>query len=420
MRVLFISTNTSGGAGLSAYRLHRALIAKGVDSLMLVKNKNIDDTTIIGPKNKMEKFYHRLWYRLDKIPAKFFHSENKNLHSPALFSSLSLRQVKKIKPDIIHLRWITGGFVSPKDIAKLAKIAPIVWELSDAWAFTGANHFAENDFRWRDGYQKNNRPTNERGFDLNRWVFERKQKAWKNLNNMTITAQSNWMADRSRQSLLLKKYQTLVIPVGIDVDFFHPVVEKNILRQKLNLPPDKKIILFGAADAASDKKKGFAYLLDAARLLAKNNLSASTTLAIFGSPKPEEKIEAGLPIIWLGKINDPKKMAELYAAADVFCAPYLEDNFPSTILEAMACGTPTVAFAAGGVPDIITHKQDGYLSKALDAEDLARGLIYILEGDDRRKKIAAAARKKIEENFTLEKQVNRYVELYKKILDEKK
>jgi glycosyltransferase involved in cell wall biosynthesis len=417
MKVLFISTNTTGGAGISAYRLHRALITRGVDSLMLVKNKTIDDPTIIGPKNKLEKFYHKLWYRLDKIPAKFLKTENKGLHSPALFSSLCLKQVKKIRPDVIHLRWITGGFVSPFDIAKMAKIAPIVWELSDAWAFCGANHFVENDFRFRDGYQKDNRPTGESGFDLNRWAFQRKQRAWKNLTRMTIAAQSNWMAERARASLLLKKYQTLVIPVGIDINLFKPLEEKNVLRKKFNLPLNKKIILFGAADATSDPKKGWAYLVSAARLIAKSDLGPKTVLAVFGSPKPAETIDAGPPIYWLGKINDPKNLAELYNTADVFAAPYLEDNFPSAILEPMACGIPTVAFRAGGVPDIITHEQDGYLAQPLSAEDFANGLQSLLADENKLHLFAIAARKKITNNFTLEKQAERYQELYRSLIN---
>jgi glycosyltransferase involved in cell wall biosynthesis len=410
MKILSISTNVKGGAGVAAYRLHQKLLEKGVDSLMLVKNKTIDDAKIIGPEKKWEKFYHKTWYRLDKLPRLFFKTGNKGLHSAAIFSSLSLGKVKKINPDIIHLNWVCGGFVSPFDLPKLKK--PIVWTLHDAWAFSGANHFINGDERYRLGYDKKYRPAHESGFDLNKFVWQRKKRAWKNLKNITIVTPSRWLADLARQSILFREYPIEVIPNGVDAAIFRPG-DKTKSRAALNLPLDKKIILFGAVDALEDPKKGWAYLAAAARLLATSELGKKAAIAVFGSPEPTEPIDISLPIYWLGKIAEQKKLAEIYSAADIFAAPYLEDNFPSAILEAMACGVPAVAFRAGGVPDIITHGQDGYLAEPLDAADLAVGIEKTLA---RAEELGKAARIKIEENFTLEKQALKYIELYKKIL----
>jgi glycosyltransferase involved in cell wall biosynthesis len=416
VKILSISTNDRGGAGIAAYRLHQTLLKKGVDSLMLVKNKTIDDDKVIGPNNSWEKFYNKTLYRLDKLPRLFFKTDNKWLHSAALFSSLSLKKVKEINPDIVNLHWICGGFVSPFDLPKIKK--PLVWTLHDAWPFAGASHFTAQDDRYRLGFEKKYRPASEKGFDLNRWVWNRKRCAWKNLKNITIVTPSRWLAKMAKESILFKNYPVEVIPNGIDTNIFQPA-DRMMARKKLNLPLDKKIIIFGAVDALTDYKKGATYLWEATRQLKETAIGRSSIIAVFGAEEPEKKINSDLPIIYLGKIK-PAEMPTLYSSADVFCAPYLEDNFPFIILEAMACGTPTVAFNAGGVPDIITHQQDGYLAKPLDAEDLANGIKYILEDESRRMKMAAAARKKIEENFTLTKQAEKYLELYQNIINSQK
>jgi glycosyltransferase involved in cell wall biosynthesis len=109
-------------------------------------------------------------------------------------------------------------------------------------------------------------------------------------------------------------------------------------------------------------------------------------------------------------------MALVYAAADVFLAPSLEDNLPNTVLEALSCGTPVVAFNIGGMPDMVTHRANGYLAPGFDTDQLAQGLHWVLEDLSRWESLSAAARETVLDTFTLQHAASRYYALYRELL----
>ena len=171
------------------------------------------------------------------MPKNYFSTSNENLHSPAWFSSIKHKQIYEIAPDIIHLHWVQGGALSIKEISKIKK--PIVWTLHDMWPFSGAEHYSDNSERYKEGYKRYNRPDGESGFDLNRWVWKRKKKYWDKIENLTIVAPSNWMADCARESALFKDRRIEVVHVGLDHNLYRPV-DKAIARDILNIPQEKK------------------------------------------------------------------------------------------------------------------------------------------------------------------------------------
>ena len=150
--------------------------------------------------------------------------------------------------------------------------------------------------------------------------------------------------------------------------------------------------------------------------LSKSGWKDRIELLVFGSSQPENSVELGFKPHYLGNLADDISLATVYAAADVFVAPSVYDNLPNTVVEAGACGIPSVAFNIGGLPDIIEHCSNGYLAKPYETEDLARGIAWVLEDRDRHQKLCRSARLKVEEKFTLQVQARAYKNLYEEIL----
>jgi len=385
MKILHLSTRASGGgAAIIAKQLNDGLNSAGEQSFIL---------------NQENNFYSSIKAKADKLITKIFLPAENRPYYTGIFSSLDWKKIKEIQPDIINLHWIGKSFVSLNDLAKFD--CPVVWTLHDSWALNGASFFSNPDESWKNGYK-------HKFFNLDYFIWKKKKKIYPKIKNLNIVAPSNWLSDRAKASLLLKNFPITTINNGIDLNLFRPH-DKKSAREKLSLPPDKKIILYGAD--FTDPEKGFKCLCEAIK-----NLDAKKYfLVLFGSAQKIENLPISFTSLGLVKREN---LPLIYSAADCFAAPYLEDNFPTTVLEAMACEVPVVGFRAGGIPEIIDHEVNGYLAEKNSAEDLARGLLYILEGDERRKLIGTAARRKIQENFTLKKQADKYLELYKKILGE--
>jgi glycosyltransferase involved in cell wall biosynthesis len=136
---------------------------------------------------------------------------------------------------------------------------------------------------------------------------------------------------------------------------------------------------------------------------------------IFGASQPENPPEFGFKVHYLGTLNDDLLLALVYSAADVFVQPSTQENLANTVMEAIACGTPCVAFDIGGMPDMIEHQKNGYLAQPYQIDDLARGIAWVLENQERHQKLSYRAREKAEQEFTLEIQARRYWSLFTEI-----
>jgi glycosyltransferase involved in cell wall biosynthesis len=416
MKILIINTSDkSGGAARACWRVFSGLQKKNnLDVDLIVKNKISNNGHVFTENNIWKKRIAQVKRVLDFLISKLLKTENKVIHSPAVFSSLNLSKIKEINPDIIHLHWICGGFVSVKDIKKLSELGkPIIWTLHDMWAFCGAEHYAKDTQRYIDGYNDKNRPIFERGFDLNKWTWERKFEQWKDLN-LTIVTPSRWLANCAKKSRLIRKNRVEVIPNGIDVKIFEPK-NKEVARDELNLPKNKKLVLFGAMNATDDPRKGFEYFKKATKNLSRNKKNKDIELVVFGSSKPEKEVDLGFKINYLGKINSETKLALIYSAVNVFVTPSLEDNLPNTIMESLSCGNPCVGFNVGGIPDMIDHEKNGYLAEYKNAEDLARGIEWVLNNDEY-DNLCKNSRNKVTKNFDLKIIAERYSKLYKEVL----
>lgn len=410
MKILIVNAlDYEGGAARAAYRLHRALLAEGVDSQMLVQGKISDDQTIIGPASTIQKGLVTIRPKLDSLPVHRYNNRSQTLFSPAWlpFSGI-VDRINDLNPDVVHLHWVTGGMMRIEDIARIK--APIVWSLHDMWPFTGGCHYDENcgAFKQQCGHCKV--LDSAKSKDLSFHIYMRKLAAYKKKNDITLVGLSRWITNEAINSSLFFSDQVVNLPNPIDTQVFAPV-EKAVARDLLNLPQDKKIILFGAMGATSDPRKGFTALSDA--LLQIRTKEAE--LVIFGASQPKRNAEFLQKTHYLGRLHDDITLRVLYSAADVTLVPSLQENLSNAIMESLACGTPVVGFNIGGNNDLVDHFQCGYLAKAFDTIDLSNGIDWILEHHTP-KKLSVAARAKVLSHFEQSIVAGRYIDLYRRIL----
>ena len=412
MNVLVVSNyDVKGGAARATYRLHKGLQSIGVDSQILVGYKFSDDKTVRLMPTKFGENFKSLRPKLNRLPLKLYPKLGQVIFSPQWVPDSLASEVAKINPDVINLHWVCEGYMQIETLAKFNK--PMVWTLHDMWAFTGGCHYSESCERYIDACGACPQLHSTKDADISRWIWQRKAEAWKKLN-LTLVSPSVWLAKCANSSSLFKDFRVEVIPYGIDIKTYKPI-NREWAREILNLPKDKQIVLFGIAGGTSNRWKGFNLLVSALQSLSKSGWKDRIELLVFGSSQPENAVELGFKAYYLGNLADDISLATVYAAADVFVAPSVYDNLPNTVMEAGACGIPSVAFNIGGMPDMIEHCSNGYLAKPYETEDLARGIAWVLEDPDRHEKLCHNARMKVEAKFTLEVQAREYQKLYEEV-----
>ncbi len=411
MKILIVNTyDIDGGAGRAASRLHRSLLSEGIDSQMLVIYKCSDDFTIrhfaqnFGKiKNRLRELQFKFLNRIKNYPKK-----TKTYYSASFlgFSNI-VDTINEINPDIVHLHWICNEMIKIEDLAKIH--APIVWSLHDMWPFTGGCHYDEECGRYVDSCGSCKVLGSEIGNDLSKIVFDRKQKTYAKINNMTIVGLSHWLSSCAQNSSLFKDNKIVTIPNPIDSDKFKPL-DKSFSRDAFSLPIDRKLIMFGAIGATSDPRKGFQILQEAINKIPESNIE----LVVFGSSKPETPPKLKFKTHYLGQFDDDISLQTLYSACDVLVVPSLQENLSNTIMESLSCGTPVVGFSIGGNVDMIEHKKNGYIANAFDTADLANGIQWILN-NDAYVTLCENARVKVLAEFDSFVVSKRYIQLYREI-----
>lgn len=411
MNPLIISTSDiDGGAARAAYRLHQSLQANGTNSQMLVRAKFSVGKAVTGYKPTISK----LGPSLDQLPLQLYPNRKRTMYSLQWFPDAIATKVAQIAPDIINLHWFCNSYLKIETLTRLNK--PLVWTLHDMWAFTGGCHYSEECDRYINSCGACPQLKSNRSWDLSRWVWQRKLKAWQNLN-LTIVSPSTWLAERAKASSLFKNFRVETIPHGLDTETYKPV-ERKVARQLLNLPQDKQLILFGASSGAMDDlRKGFHLLYPALQNLSKAGWQERVELVIFGASAPENPIDLGFNVRYLGRLHDDVALALVYSAADVTLVPSMQEAYGQTASESIACGTPVVAFEVTGLKDIVSHQQDGYLAKPFAVDDLERGIAWVLEDRHRHQQLSDRAHAKAELEFALKLQAHRYLSLFTELVE---
>jgi glycosyltransferase involved in cell wall biosynthesis len=404
VKPLLVSTFDSyGGAARAAYRLHKGFRKSGVDSCMFVQEKHSDDWTVTGPDSKWAYLQGKLRANSDSLPLLLYKKRKKVFFSTSFFPDNIQKFIQTSNPDIIHLHWIAYGFLKIETLSRLAK--PIVWTLHDMWPFTGGCHYSGDCHRYEGHCGNCPQLCSGNQRDLSHWNLMRKEKSWKNLP-LTLVSPSNWLAECARRSTIFNGLSIEVIPNGIDLKRFTPR-DKRLCREILGLPHDVKLILAGAMDWTSDERKGFKYLLQTLR-----NLKSRAELVIVGGGEPAVSIDLGIPVHYLGRLDDEVSLALAYSAVDIFVSPSKEENLSNMLVEALACAVPCVSFRVGGMIDLIDDGVTGFLVNPLDSVSLAAKMDLLLMDDNIRHNMSCAAREKAEREFDLNRIVGCYEKVY--------
>ncbi len=415
--ILHLSTfHLEGGAGVAATRLHRALLHSGVDSYMLIPEINKpQEHEVALAETKWESRKSFLRFVTERL---HFYPQEKDssvrfAYSPAAVGADISTHPLVQQADIIHLHWINFGFLSIRSLEKLFALGkPIVWTLHDMWAFTGGCHYSRSCDNYLSHCQYCPYLIKPDRYDLSFDQFEDKRNLYAH-TNMVMVSPSKWLTNLTKTASLTRSLQARHIPNCIDTELFKPGIQSEI-RQKLDLPADKKLILFAGANT-QDPRKGFIYFKESIALIRKTY--PDVEVLIFGKANPQSFDSFPAPVHYLGQISDTAHMVAVYNSADMIIVPSLEDNLPNTIMEAMACGTPVVGFATGGIPEMIDHEKTGFVAELKSSESLSKGIDWIIR-ENITGKVSAAARKKVVDHYSEEIITTAYKALYKDLLPE--
>lgn len=364
MKILFLNTfDKKGGAAKFCYRLKSYLDFNGFSSWLLVRKKDYTEPSILEIKiSFFQKVLNKIFF-LDGIGFNTFSRLKK-------FSFWD-------KIDLAHFHNLHGGYFNIFSILKISKYKKCLWTLHDPWIVYRRKKLVpeyKNIFR-KEFFL----------FSFLRYIVIKK-------SDIVFVTPSLWL-----KHLVLKNYpnkRVEVINNCVDTKIFKNI-DKDKARSILNLPADKNIVLFVANGGIDNKEKGVTYIEEVKKRY--NNF-------LF--------IELGGDSKYIENEND---LAVYYAAADVFLLPSLAENFPLSILEAMSCGTPALAFNVGGIGEIIDHKEDGYLAEYENLQDLCTGMDYIVN----KKKdsiLSTNARKKVVDKFDQDFIFTKYIDLYKSLI----
>ncbi|SKB66430.1 Glycosyltransferase involved in cell wall bisynthesis [Lachnospiraceae bacterium] len=416
LKAVHFVTSAAGGAARAAVRIAEAERRVGIDAVMLYAEGNTEaESTAWRWKDRLKlKLYNKLNHRLIKKsvkggqPVRYFSPDQYGFD----ISKLPVVQ----QADVVHLHWVSDGMLSPKALEGLASMEKkVVWTLHDQRPYTGGCHYAEGCTRYKK--MCGNCPVFQAGYsekvlsstedepgsvarDLSSKCQDTMRQAVKNLD-LTVVGCSRWITDCAAESSVLHGKTCINIPNPIDTELFD-VQDRKTVRELLGLSQDKKLILFGAENSDSDRRKGYAELLAALKELPSDQYSC----VVFGNSR-EIREEIEMEVISLGYIRDDFHLKCVYNACDVFVSPSLYENLANTVMESLSCGTPVTAFNIGGMADMIRHGENGYLAENGDSADLAAGIRFCAEHDLREN-----ARKTVINNFSPEIIGEKYKKLY--------
>ena len=415
MRVLIINTTERiGGAAIAANRLMEALKDNGIKAKMLVRNKQTDQVTVVPLKKSWRRIWQFTWERIVIWAANGFKRENLFAVDIANMGTDITSLPEFRQADVIHLHWINQGMLSLGDIRRIIDSGkPVVWTMHDMWLFTGICHYSGSCEKYTGECHNCELLIKSHKHDLSSRVYRKKEKLYAGAN-ITFVACSHWLEAMAKKSSLLSGQTILSIPNAINTNLFRPRAKK-FAREKLNLPLDKKLLLFSSMKI-TDKRKGIEYLIEACKLLSRDYPECSSKIGVVVMGKHSDQYDAlfPFPTYKIDYVSNEKELVNIYNAVDLYVTPSLQDNLPNTIVEAMACGIPCVGFNVGGIPQMIDHLHNGYVAQYRSAEDLANGIYWTLtEGDY--ETLSDAAYRKAVTTYSESIVAGQYIRIYNQI-----
>jgi glycosyltransferase involved in cell wall biosynthesis len=313
--------------------------------------------------------------------------------------------------DVVNLHWV-AGFVDYEGFFPAARRlgVPLVWRLADMNAFTGGCHYDDGSGKFTQQCGACHQLGSSDPNDLSHQIWSRKKAALAHLpdDGLHLVGTSRWIAGEAKRSSLMGRFPVSIIPNGLDVRDFAPR-DRKFSRDFFDLPPDAKIVLF-AADSTKTVRKGFAYLVEA--LQGMTDVPDLLLVSVGGG----EPNLSGVPHRHLGRIKDDRVLSLAYSAADVYVIASLQESFGQTVTESMACGTPVVGFASGGIVDMVRPGITGQLAPTRDVAALRESVRAVLSDPDKAAEMGENCRRVAVAEYSLEVQAAAYKALYERLV----
>jgi len=422
MNIVIINCyDVQGGAARAAHRLHTGLSLRGHNSSMLVRHKSSDELKVHSISTNMSPETEDELIGCDML-RQYYIEQNRSKISNTFFSfaypAFDIASHPLVESaDILNLHWV-ASFQSPATIRSLINLGkPVIWTMHDQNPFTGGCHYTAGC----SGYEADCFPCPQLLKDPCRLPSEvlKEKRSFLDRTNLMLVSPSKWLADCARKSRVFSSRRVEVIPNGLDTTIFFPH-DKTEAKKSFGLQADDVVVLVGA-DSGRDRRKGYHVVREVVTRCLRDaqfcQLVKEGRVHLFAFGSHQEKIDhMGFPVRKLGQIEDDSQLSLAYAAADVFLFPSLEDNLPNTVLEAMSCGTPVLAFKTGGVGEMISDGIDGYLISLHDVASMTDRLLFCIQNPNALRSLSANARRKIETDYTLNVQASRYETLFRELL----
>ena len=419
MKLSIISTSdVNGGAAKACYRLYTGLREAHQDVSMLVLEKSSFDSEIGVMKHSrgFANTIHRLarkWMLVFRYQIYRF-SRPKDVDIFNGCSSPFDREMADIDihADIFNLHWV-ARYIDWETFFTSLSGRPVVWTMHDQNPMTGGCHYPMGCSRFETGCGRCPQLGSTSVEDLSSRTIKEKQSVLENVdeNSLHLVFPSKWMAQQASRSPLLSRFPMSVIPNSIDTELYRPV-DGFSLCDKYGINEGKLVLLFIAQDLTGNRKGGDLLYL----ALSELKLSVMQNIVLLTIGYGEFEKTSSVRHISLGPIEDEAELALVYSAADLLVLPSREDNLPNTMLEAMACATPVVGFAIGGIPDFVINEQTGFLAQKDDYRDLAAAISTAYEARFDLSIMGSNCREMILNECTKEVQAKRYTEVFSQVL----
>jgi glycosyltransferase involved in cell wall biosynthesis len=405
MKVLHINqSDVGGGAAIAGYRLHQGLLQQGVDSKLLVGLPQTTDPRVA----RVPRRNYPLAGLLKKI------TDDLGLNYVSHLATWKIPSHKFYQEaDILNFHNLHTGYFNYLFLPYLTRNKPAIYTLHDMWSFTGHCAYSFDCSRWQkgcgqcpypDAYPAIKRDNTELEWKLKKWIYEQA--------NLIIVTPSQWLMNQAKLSIL-NRFAIYWIPNGLDTNLYVPL-NKQECRRCLQIGNYQYVLLTSSLNL-QDPRKGTDLLIKAVNFLP-DHLKRDTILLVMGSGGELIKSEIQTDVMAFGYVGIDQLKVMIFAAADLFTLPTRADNLPLVLQEAMACGTPTVAFNVGGVPDLVRPGITGLLAEPENPQDLARKIEQLLVDRETRQKMSQNCREVAVQEYDLALQAQRYIQIYQQAL----
>jgi len=405
--VAHFTSQLAGGAGIAVQRLHLALCRAGVKSLLYFGAGEAINSTMV-PAFRNRTFFWRNAVALANSWRGRRQTQDGFVTSPRWVRKTPIQEFGA-QPKVTNLHWVARWLDLSSFLGSLPAKMPLVWSLHDLIPITGGCHYpGECDHFTREcGNCPQLRKPDPRDDTYKFFRIKDGCYAGKNLH---LIGNSEWATSQIHRSGLAKHAVSIhTIHLGLNVEEYQPV-DKLCARRALGISDDRFVVGFACTDF-SEERKGAARLLEALKALA----SQKILLLTFGAGK--WPTASGIETMQLGILNSPQLQSLFYSAVDVFAAPSRAETFGNTALEAMACETPVIAYAAGGLTDVVANRETGLIEPEIGSvPGLARMLQWMWQHPAERQAMGLAARRRVIAHFTDDLMARRYSELYGQLL----